>query len=186
MLERMRQTVRRWFDGEEEQPVEELPTASFEPIGEVRNDVQEPRMGGWESVESRIVVRDGLAGALDGLEGFSHLIVLFWIHLVSEEARAATHIHPISDPDIPLQGVFATRTQLRPNPIGLSIVPLLGRKANVLRVRGLDAINGTPVLDVKPYVPYYDSVPQAAMPAWAEEVSQRHAHFRPSEAADQK
>lgn len=185
MLERMRETVRRWFSGEEEPPVEELPTASFEPIAVVRNNVKEPRMGGWESVESRIVVRESVAGALDGLEGFSHLIVIFWCHRVTEEERVATHIHPRGDPELPVQGVFATRTQLRPNPIGLSIVPLLGRKGNVLRVRGLDAINGTPVLDVKPYVANYDSVPQATIPAWAQELSERHVHFRPAEAADQ-
>jgi tRNA-Thr(GGU) m(6)t(6)A37 methyltransferase TsaA len=184
MLERMRETVRRWFGREEGPPVEELPMASFEPIAVVRNRVKEPRMGGWESVESRIVVRESLAGALDGLEGFSHLMVIFWCHLVTEEARVATHIHPRGDPELPVQGVFATRTQLRPNPIGLSIVPLLSREGNVLRVRGLDAINGTPVLDVKPYVANYDSLPEATMPAWVEALSHRHANTRAADAGD--
>lgn len=155
--------------------------ATFRPVGVVSNRVREPQMWGWEEVESRISVRDELAGALDGLEGFSHIVVLFWLHQVSEEARVATHIHPLSDPQLPLQGVFATRTQLRPNPIGLAVVPLLGRKGNVLRVKGLDAIDGTPVLDVKPYVPYYDSVAEATIPEWAQQVAERRLHARPGE-----
>jgi len=87
----------------------------------------------------------------------------------------------MGDPTLPLLGIFATRTQLRPNPIGFSVVPLLARKGNVLRVRGLDAIDGTPVLDVKPYIPHYDSVPQATIPAWASEVVARRLHPRADE-----
>ena len=138
-------------------------------------------MFGWESVESRIVVRRQLADALDGLEGFSHVIVLFWIDRVPEEERGLTRIHPMGDPTLPLLGVFATRTQLRPNPIGVSIVPLLARKGNELRVRGLDAIDRTPVLDIKPYIPHYDSVSQATMPAWASEVAERRLHPKADE-----
>ena len=155
---------------------EAMPAAVFSPVGVVRNAVKESQMGGWEVVESRIVIRRSLEGALDGLEGYSHLIVLFWIDRVPEEERTATRIHPMGDPALPLLGVFATRTQLRPNPIGVSVVPLLGRKGNELRVRGLDAIDGTPVLDIKPYIPLYDSVPQATMPAWASEVAERRLH----------
>jgi len=150
--------------------------AVFRPIGVVRNAVKDSQMYGWESVESRIVVLGELADALDGLEGFSHVIVLFWIDRVPEGERGATRIHPMGDPTLPLLGVLATRTQLRPNPIGMSIVPLLSRKGNELRVRGLDAIDGTPVLDIKPYIPHYDSVPQATIPAWADEVAGRRLH----------
>ena len=153
-----------------------MAAAVFSPIGVVRNAVKESQMYGWESVESRIVVRRDLADALDGLDGFSHVIVLFWIDRVPEEERGLTRIRPMGDPALPLLGVFATRTQLRPNPIGVSIVPLLARKGNELRLRGLDAIDGTPVLDVKPYIPQYDSVPQATIPAWASEVAERRLH----------
>jgi tRNA-Thr(GGU) m(6)t(6)A37 methyltransferase TsaA len=153
-----------------------MAAAVFSPIGVVRNAVKESQMFGWESVESRIAVRRELADALDGLEGYSHLIVLFWAHRVPEEERRATRIRPMGDPTLPLLGIFATRTQLRPNPIGVSVVPLLGRKGTELRVRGLDAIDGTPVLDVKPYIPHYDSVPQATIPAWASEVAERRLH----------
>lgn len=148
---------------------------SLTPIGVVRNRVRRPRMYGWERIASEILVREELAGALEGLEGFSHIIVLFWLHRVPEEDRRLTHIHPLGDPRYPLQGVFATRTQNRPNPIGVAVVPLLGRRGSRVRVRGLDAIDSTPVLDLKPYVPYYDSVADAQIPAWVVEVSQRYA-----------
>ena len=172
-MERIRRDIRR---GRGNTVTEGMPIAIFAPIGMVRNAVKQSQMYGWESVESRIIVRRELVDALDGLEGYSHLIVLFWIDRVPEEERRATRIHPLGDSELPLLGVFATRTQLRPNPIGMSIVPLLARKKNELRVRGLDAIDGTPVLDIKPYIPHYDSVPQATMPAWASEVAQRRLH----------
>jgi tRNA (Thr-GGU) A37 N-methylase len=67
----------------------------------------------------------------------------------------------------PERGVLATRSQLRPNGIGVSVVKVVHRRKNVLRVTGLDAINGTPVLDIKPYLPEYDAVPDATLPSWA-------------------
>ena len=146
-----------------------LEPVAVKPIGVVRNSVKGPRMGGWESLESTIIVQDRWASALDGLEGFSHIFVIYWIHLVSQELRATTtHVHPRGDPQIPLQGVFATRSPLRPNPIGLMVVALLERRGNGLRVRGLDAIDGTPVLDLKPYLFYYDGVPESTVADWAQ------------------
>ncbi len=139
---------------------------SLRPVGVVRNGVREPRMEGWSDVRSDIIVREDLEGALDGLEDYSHLIVLFYIHRIPEEAKGRIHIHPRGDPRHPLQGVFATRTQLRPNPVGVTVVPLLRRRKNILRVRALDAIDGTPVLDLKPYVPHWDAVTDARVPEW--------------------
>jgi tRNA-Thr(GGU) m(6)t(6)A37 methyltransferase TsaA len=140
--------------------------AVFRPIGVVRNSVREPRMGGWEQVRSDIIIRDDLLNALDGIDGYSHIIVLFHIDRVPEGERTSGRIHPRGDPSLPEQGVLATRSQLRPNAIGLAVVPLLRRRQNILRVRGLDAIDGTPVLDIKPYIPHYDSVPDAKVPDW--------------------
>lgn len=142
------------------------------PIGVVRSPVKEPRMGGWESLESTIVVQDRWADALDGLEAFSHIVVVYWMHLVSEERReTTTHVHPRGDPQIPLQGVFATRSPVRPNPIGLRVVALLERRGNVLRVRGLDAIDGTPVLDLKPYLFDSDGVPESTVADWLQNAA---------------
>ena len=147
---------------------------ALNPIGVVRNSVKEPRMEAWESLESTIVVQDRWAGALDGLEDFSHIIVIYWMHLVSEQLReTTTHVHPRGDHRIPLQGVFATRSPVRPNPIGLRVVALMERKGNVLRVRGLDAIDGTPVLDLKPYLFYYDGVPDSTVADWVQKAASR-------------
>src|SRR4030042_2748128 len=129
MMERVGRRVRR---GGGAAP-EKWPASVFSRVGVVRNAVKESQMFGWESVESRIAVRRELADALDGLDGFSHVIVLFWAHRVPEEERGATRIRPMGDPTLPLLGVFATRTQLRPNPLGVGILPLLARKGNEAR-----------------------------------------------------
>ncbi|MBI4300937.1 MAG: tRNA (N6-threonylcarbamoyladenosine(37)-N6)-methyltransferase TrmO [Chloroflexi bacterium] len=155
---------------EEEASVESLEPVAMEPIGVVRNGVKDPQPDGWDSVTSRIVLRDSLVEQLDGIEGYSHILVLFWIHKVSPERRATTKLHPRGREDLPLLGVFATRTQYRPNPIGATVVPLLERRGTTLTVLGLDAIDGTPVLDLKPYLPYHDSVPDARMPDWVHKV----------------
>jgi tRNA-Thr(GGU) m(6)t(6)A37 methyltransferase TsaA len=136
------------------------------PIGVVRNRVRVPQPQGWQQVRSDIILRDDLLTALDALEGFSHLIVVFELHLVPSEAQRLTV--PVGNEEQPPErGVLATRSQLRPNPVGVSVVPLIRRRGTWLRVKGLDAIDGTPVLDVKPYLPQYDSVPDARLPGWA-------------------
>jgi tRNA-Thr(GGU) m(6)t(6)A37 methyltransferase TsaA len=172
--------IRRLFDRRSSEPGP-LPPLTLEPIGVVRNRVKESMMYGWENIDSQIVLRPELGGALDGLEGWSHLTILFWMHAVPADQRSGTtHIHPLGDPEYPLQGIFATRTQYRPNPVGATVVVLLSRKDNVLRVRGLDAIDGTPVLDIKPYVAHYDSVAEARIPDWAEGIVERfRQHGRP-------
>src|SRR4030043_74377 len=99
-----------------EQLIPREPVA-LKPIGIVRNRVQEPRMEGWEDVPSDIILKKELTGALDGLEGFSHVLVLFYLHRVSDEERARTHCHPRGDPRSPLQGVPATRTHHPHTPV---------------------------------------------------------------------
>jgi len=142
---------------------------SVRPIGVVRNGVRQPRPDGWAGVRSDIIVRDDLIHALEGIEGYSHIIVVFAFDRVPEQAQRA-RVRLGSDARIPEQGVLATRSQLRPSPLGVSVVPLLRRRRNILRVQGLDAIDGTPVLDVKPYFPNYDAVPNAGVPEWARAI----------------
>lgn len=139
---------------------------TLRPIGVVRNNVRQPRPEGWADVRSDIILREELSEALDGIEGYSHIIVVFAFDRVPEsEQRQRVRIG--GDSRIPEQGVLATRSQRRPNPIGVSVVRLLRRRGQVLRVEGLDAIDGTPVLDIKPYFPNYDAVPHAGVPDWA-------------------
>ena len=80
-----------------------------------------------------------------------YLFVLFWLHKVRKSAREDLLIHPRRKADMPLVGIFSTRQSNHPNPIGLTVVRLLGRNSNVLSIKGLDAADGTPVLDIKPY-----------------------------------
>jgi tRNA-Thr(GGU) m(6)t(6)A37 methyltransferase TsaA len=140
---------------------------SLRPIAVVRSNVAEPRPDGWEEIRSDLIFRDDLMSALDGIEAYSHVIVIFSCHQVPEEDPEAVRFRPHGDERLPEQGVLASRSQQRPNTLGVSVVPLLRRRRNILRVTGLDAIDGTPVLDVKPYLPHHDSVPQATVPDWA-------------------
>lgn len=142
---------------------------SIRPIGVVRNNVREPRPDGWASVRSDIIVREELAPMLDGIDGYSHIIVVFAFDRVPESEQR-TRVRPGGDARVPEQGVLATRSQLRPSPVGVSVVTLLKRRHNILRVQGLDAVDSTPVLDIKPYFPNYDAVPDAGVPQWAREL----------------
>jgi tRNA-Thr(GGU) m(6)t(6)A37 methyltransferase TsaA len=141
---------------------------TLNPIGIVRNKVkQKPEAGyDWQKILSEIVVDSSLTEALDGLEDFSHILVLYWMHEVDRGASLPCKTHPRDKPELPLVGRFATRSPSRPNPIGKTTVRLLERQGNILKVKGLDAIDGTPVLDIKPYVPRSDSVNDARVPPW--------------------
>jgi len=114
---------------------------------------------------SQIIINSELAEALEGIAGFSHLLVLFWLHEISDEQRKTWKVHPRGRRDLPLLGVFATRTMLRPNPLGLTMVELVKAEGNVLTVRGLDAFDGTPVIDIKPF-DSWDTAKDARVPTW--------------------
>jgi len=136
------------------------------PIGRIENPFVEAVPDGWEDVAQRIIVVEPWTAALEGLEGFSHLIVLFWLDRI--EGAPELEVHPENRHDVPAVGLFATRTPRRPNPIGLQVVELLSRQGNVLTIQGLDALDGSPVLDLKPYLPRGDSIPGARTPEWIE------------------
>ena len=176
MLDRLRRVFSR-----PEEPTADLQPINLTPIGVVRNAVKDTDgLGHAEELESRIVLRPELADALFGLDTWSHLLVLFWPHNLPDDVRGSKHrLHPRDDPENPLQGVLATRSQIRFNPILVTAVRLLGVKGNVVRVRGLDAIDGTPVLDIKPYVPRFDSVPDARMPEWVTRATEDTEHGEP-------
>ena len=87
------------------------------------------------------------------------------MHQISNEERSRLKVHPRGRRDMPLLGMFATRTPYRKNPIGLTLVELLGVEDNVLTVRGLDAFDGTQVLDIKPF-DYWDTAQEARVPRW--------------------
>jgi tRNA-Thr(GGU) m(6)t(6)A37 methyltransferase TsaA len=143
---------------------------TFQPIGVVKNGIHEtPKQANWQlDTVSELVIDPEWEAGLEGLEDFSHIIVLFWFDRINEE-EVLLKVHPMHREDLQVTGLFATRTPNRPNPIGETVVPMIERKGNVLKVKGLDALDGTPILDIKPYLRSGDLVPDASEPSWTRE-----------------
>lgn len=131
---------------------------------------------GWNEDISTIVLYPEHAEEISGLDGYSHIIVLYWIHR-SGEWKMPEHNHKHHKPDY--VKLFATRMPVRPNPIGLSVVKLhdISIDNGRILVKGLDALDKTPVLDIKPYIPNFDSYPEASLPEWVEmHLKAHHYH----------
>ncbi len=119
--------------------------------------------------EQEVVVRifPEFCAGLKGVGDFSHLIILYWMHLRDkEEERHTLLVFPKRHAWNVETGVFACRSPTRPNPIGLCVVELVRIEECSLTVKGLDAYEGSPIVDVKPYIPKADSVPKARVPEW--------------------
>ena len=138
--------------------------AVLTPIGFVKTDEVGDEVKDKSRI-SQIIINDNLAQALEGIDGFSHVFVIFWMSQIPEDKRMILKVHPRGRMDMPLLGVFATRTNLRPNPIGLTLVELLKVEGTTLTVRGLDAFDGTPILDIKPF-DSWDNAEKARVPEW--------------------
>jgi tRNA-Thr(GGU) m(6)t(6)A37 methyltransferase TsaA len=134
------------------------------PIGYVKTDAISDEVKDKVLI-SQIVLRRELVDGLSGITGYSHLFVLFYLNQITDDQRRTLRVHPRGRVDTPLTGVFAVRTMLRPNPIGLTVVELVGVDGNVLKVKGLDAFDGTPVLDIKPY-DQLDIIEDPKVPGW--------------------
>ncbi len=129
----------------------------MQPIGQVRK----------QGDQIYLDLKPQYLPGLKGLEGFSHLWVFYWFHENdNSERRATLQVHPRRDPANPLTGVFACRAPERPNLIGLTACRILKITNNVIEVAGLDARDGTPVVDLKPYIPKGDAIPEAVTPEW--------------------
>lgn len=121
---------------------------------------------------SELLILPELAEILEGIEEFSHIVVLYWAHLVPPERRGLQQVHPMGRKDLPKKGIFATRSPSRPNPVLISTVKLLSREGNVLRVLGLEALDGSPIVDIKPYVRDFDGADSATVPPWLQQMRQ--------------
>ena len=146
---------------------DKIPAMTLQTIGTVRNQLTGRARRDVKNTVSKIVVASSLTEALDNLDEFSHIIVLYWMHLSRQPAPMK--VHPRRRAELSPVGVFASRSPDRPNPIGKATVRLLGRRDNILTVEGLDAVDGTPVIDIKPYIPGIDSADDAATPPWLTE-----------------
>lgn len=145
------------------------------PIGTVRNEIRTPIVQGWGKVVSDLVLNERYTDGLDGIEDYSHVVVIFWMDQAGPPKSLKGHVQ--SREDLPVAGLFARRGPSRPNPIGITAVSLLGREKNVLRVRGVDAMDGTPILDIKPYTPAFDNVENARVPQWCKQVYEIDDYF---------
>jgi len=127
-------------------------------------------IGYVEKVEgniARIKLRSEFCEGLDKLDNFSHIIVLGWLHLKdTPKDRQTLRVVPKRHPGAPEVGVFASRSPSRPNPLGLCVVELLGIEGCTLVVKGLDFVEDTPIVDIKPYIPRADCVVNAKAPEW--------------------
>lgn len=128
----------------------------------------------WGSENFEIILADHLPEeALNGIDEFSHLEIVYFFHLVNEKDIVFSG-RPRGNPDYPETGIFAQRRKDRPNRIGLTTVELLQHKGRVLKVRNLDAIDGTAVLDIKPVMREFQPVTEIRQPAWASELMQNY------------
>ena len=136
-------------------------------IGEVKSHVTEAVDMNWGEVVSEIVLKPEYAPGLLGLGDFSHAMILTFLHEAKYDPEVHLRRHPQERQDLPLLGIFAQRARHRPNRIGVTACEIVEVTENSVKVRALDAIDGTPVIDVKPYVPVYDRK-DATIPEWME------------------
>ncbi len=139
------------------------PDAGIYFIGRIRTPFPTladcPKNPGKGQVEATVEVEERYAAGLEGIEGFSHLIVLYWMDASRRDLiRQWPRVHTTP------RGVFSVRSPLRPNPIALSVVELLGVAGTTLRIKGIDCRDGTPLVDIKPYHASIDAVPGARRP----------------------
>jgi tRNA-Thr(GGU) m(6)t(6)A37 methyltransferase TsaA len=151
---------------------------TLEPIGIIHSEHHDPKSTPIQPVcaggsRGHIEIFPQYAEGLDDVEGFSHLHLIYWLHRVAEMAKSLPAVSPLKVvpflDDVP-RGVFATRTPVRPNPLGLSIVRLVERHGSDLIVEDLDVFDGTPLLDIKPYVEGFD-LRVGTRGGWTERVS---------------
>lgn len=159
-------------------------------IGVVRSDIKTPMLSADEadlslaermenlkayhrqikSASCELVIDPQWEELLDGIDGFSHILVLYWPHLLDPARRNLRKVHPMGRKDLPQQGIFATCSPARPNPVLVSAVSLVARRGNVLEVKGFEAVDGSPIIDVKPYSKSYLEVKDLKMPPWMEQI----------------
>jgi tRNA-Thr(GGU) m(6)t(6)A37 methyltransferase TsaA len=146
------------------------------PIGFVRRTSTDEDLKD-KSLVSEVVLDESFTKALDGIDEWSHVYIIYWLNEVVTNEEPVLHF-PSAKLESPLLGIFATRAPIHPNPIGLTLVELIKREKNIIRVRGLDAYDGTPVLDIKPYPDWEHGrlivVTDFRVPEWLRNIFAKH------------
>ena len=150
---------------------------TLEPIGVVHNDRRDLADDHWGDVESTIELDARLPGSsLDGIEGFSHAEIIYHFHRVPADAVVTGARHPRDNPAWPRVGILAQRAKARPNRLGSCIARVVRRAPRGLVVVGLDAIDGTPVVDIKPVIAEFLPREPVRQPEWATELMRHYWH----------
>ena len=139
----------------------------IKPLGKAKNRVSKPTLPGWKDIVTEIIIDKKYAKGLDGIEDYSHVVVVYWMN---KEKECHLKHHPQGRADVPFVGIFACRCPQRPNRIAISTVRLLRRFKNRLKVKGLDIVNDTPILDIKPYALQYDKINEVKIPRWVDKL----------------
>jgi len=147
-----------------------------DPIGWVRSSRAEAIDDHWDAVASTVALDPGRFGpeAVQGLAEFSHIDVVYLFHLVDPADVTVGARHPRSNPEWPEVGILAQRARMRPNRIGVTTCSLLGVDGLELAVQGLDAMDGTPVLDIKPYMTEFGPRGPVRQPDWSHQLMARY------------
>lgn len=145
----------------------------MEPIGYVKNNVENRKDVSWGEDVSSIMLNEEYRGGLKGLEEFTHATIIYYLDKAEFDRDKHLQRRPQNREDMPLVGIFSQRGKDRPNQIGMTSVQIVSASENCLMVKGLDAIDGTPILDVKPYYPVYDQK-NAKVPEWVERLMEHY------------
>lgn len=150
------------YHGQADDKAENATEFTMSPIGHVQ-----------KSGDRTLIVLDKqYAPGLLGLDGFSHAYVLWWFDRNdTPEGRSVLQVHPRGNKKNPLMGVFATRSPRRPNLIALTLCKVVSVDGNTVEIEKTDAFPGTPILDIKPFIPGYDSTADAQLPDWIGKLS---------------
>ena len=152
-------------------------SVTFRPVGVIRSEHTSADATPIQPVYAadcigRAEILPEFADGLADIEGFSHLYLLYWLHRADPpQLRVKPYLQDVA------HGIFATRAPCRPNPLGLSLMRLVRREGNILHLSGVDVLDGTPLLDIKPFAPRYDIV-ENPRGGWTDEVDEETARRR--------
>lgn len=149
---------------------ETMKSVSLRVIGTVKSSVEATVDRDWGKVKSRVEIKPEYRGGLKGLESFSHAIIITYLHKSQFDTSRDLQRRPRGMRTMPNVGIFSQRAKNRPNPIGVTAVKIVGVGEDYLEVLGLDAVNTTPVLDIKPYFREYDRIQKPVTPAWVQRL----------------
>ena len=147
---------------------------TLKPIGFVSSPATEQTDENWGQVISRVLLHPEYFGALSGLGNFSHAIIITYLHQAKYKKEEHLQRRPQGLDSMPKVGIFSQRAKDRPNPIGVTAVKILNVGDDYIEVQGLDAVNETPVLDIKPYYPQYDRIDSPKVPEWVNRLMEKY------------